>query len=130
MLMRFRCAAAVLLVVLLLGIGLRAAQATASVSGLVLDQTGAAVSAARVELAQGDRVILTVATDSSGRYRGEGLQPNEYTVRITAPGFQSAARRVNVGASGNVVADFRLDLPALQENVVVSAEQLRAEVEA
>ena len=66
-----------------------AAQQTAAISGVVSDQTGASVAGAKVELVSGLVVTRSVATDSEGRYRVEGLQPSEYTVRVTAPGFQS-----------------------------------------
>ena len=77
-----------------------AAQQTAAISGLVSDQTGASVAGAKVELVSGLVVIRSVVTDRDGRYRFDGLQPGEYTVRVTAPGFQSTERRVNVAASG------------------------------
>ncbi len=109
---------------------LSAAQQTAAISGLVSDQTGASVAGAKVELVSGLVAIRSVVTDSEGRYRVEGLQPGEYTVRVTAPGFQSMERRVNVTASGSAVADFRLAVQALEESVLVTAERLKAEVEA
>jgi iron complex outermembrane receptor protein len=109
---------------------LRAAQQTAAINGLVSDQTGASVAGAKVELVSGLVAIRSLVTDSQGRYRGEGLQPGEYTVRVTAPGFQSVEQRVNVTASGSAVADFRLAVQALEESVLVTAERLKAEVEA
>ena len=74
-------------------------------------------------------MIRSVVTDSEGRYRVEGLQPSEYTVRITAPGFQSIERRVTP-ASVSAAADFRLTVQTLEESVLVTAERLKAEVEA
>ncbi len=127
---RFHRFAAVLLFVLLVGTALRAAQPAASISGLVLDPTGASVSAAKVELASGGIVTHSVAANSSGRYRFEGLQPNEYTVRVTASGFRPVERRVNVTAANSAVADFRLAVQTLEENVVVTGERLKAEVDA
>jgi iron complex outermembrane receptor protein len=109
---------------------LSAAQQTAAINGLVSDQTGASVAGAKVELVSGLVAIRSLVTDSQGRYRVEGLQPGEYTVRVTAPGFQSLERRVNVTASGSTVADFRLAVQALEESVLVTAERLKAEVEA
>jgi iron complex outermembrane receptor protein len=109
---------------------LRAAQQTAAIDGLVSDQTGASVAGARVELVSGLVAIRSLVTDSQGRYRVDGLQPGEYTVRVTAPGFQSLERRVNVTGSGSAVADFRLAVQALEESVLVTAERLKAEVEA
>ena len=65
----------------------------------------ASVAGAKVELVSGLVVIRSVVTDRDGRYRVEGLQPGEYTVRVTAPGFQTAGttsecRRLGTGGSG------------------------------
>ena len=79
---------------------LSAAQQPSTISGVVSDQTGASVAGAKVELVSGLVVTRSVVTDSEGRYRVEGLQPGEYTVRVTAPGFQPVERRVNVAAAG------------------------------
>jgi iron complex outermembrane receptor protein len=109
---------------------LRAAQQTAAISGHVSDQTGASVAGAKVELVSGVVGIRSIVTDSNGRYRVEGLQPGDYTVRVTAPGFQSSERRVNAPASGPAVADFRLTVQRLAESVLVTGEQVQAEIEA
>ena len=110
---------------------LRAAQQPTAISGVVSDQTGASVAGANVELVSGLVVIRSVVTDSEGRYGVEGLQPGEYTVRVRAPGFQSVERPVNVAASGLAAkADFRLAVQTLEENVVVTGELVKAEIEA
>ena len=76
-------------------------------------------------------MIRSAVTDSEGRYRLEGLQPGQYTVRVTAPGFQPMERRLTVAASGPAaVADFRLAVQTLQESVLVTGERVKAEVEA
>jgi iron complex outermembrane receptor protein len=109
--------------------GLTIAQQPAVISGVVSDQTGATVPGARVELVNGLTVIRAVATDSEGRYRLEGLAPADYTVRVTAPGFQSMERRVTVPASGSTVADFRIAMQTLEESLTVTAELLKAEID-
>jgi iron complex outermembrane receptor protein len=101
-----------------------AAQTSGSISGTavegtVTDPTGAVVAGAKVELVSGLVVTRSVTTDSEGRYRVDSLQPGDYTVRVTARGFQSTERRVNVAASGSVVADVRLDIQTLKEDVLV-----------
>jgi iron complex outermembrane receptor protein len=115
-------------IVVLVCPALGVAQQSAALSGVVSDQTGASVAGAKVELlrAGGPR---STASDSSGRYRFEALEPGDYTVRVAAPGFQAAERQVSVAASGSAVADFRLNVQALRESVSVTAEQLKAEVE-
>jgi Carboxypeptidase regulatory-like domain len=109
---------------------LSAAQQPTTIIGIVSDQTGASVAGAKVELVNGLVVTRSAATDGGGRYQFEGLQSGDYTVRVTASGFQPVERRVNVTASGSAVADLRLAVQTLEENVVVTAERLKAEVEA
>jgi iron complex outermembrane receptor protein len=120
----------VLIVALLVGVStLSAAQQTAGITGLVSDQTGASVVGAKVELMSGFGVTRSTATDGEGRYRFENLQPGEYTVQVTAPGFQSMEHEVTVVTSGSVVTDFRLGLQTLEQRVLVTAEAIREEVE-
>ena len=116
--------------VLLLGAALRAEQTTASLAGVVTDQTGAAVAGAAVEVRLGGTLAGSATSDREGRYRVDGLAAGSYVVRVTANGFQMTDRPVAVTAAGAAVADIRLEVRTLEENVVVTAEQVRAEVEA
>ena len=109
---------------------LAAAQQPSVISGAVSDQTGASVAGAKVELLGGTAATRATATDSQGRYRFEAVQPGEYTVRVTASGFLQIERRLNVTTAGSGVADFRLAVQTLEENVLVTGERVKAEVEA
>ena len=119
--------ATALFVVALSALG--AAQQTVAITGLVSDQTGASVAGAKVELTRGLVVIRSVVTDREGRYRLDDPQPGAYTVRVTAPNFQAAERQVSLASGPAVVADFRLNVQALEESVLVTAERAKAEVE-
>jgi len=107
-----------------------AAEQAAVISGVVADQTGASVAAAQVELVSGAAVVRSAVTAADGRSRLDGLQAGDYTLRVTVPGLQATERRVAVTASGTAVADIRLAVQTVEERVVVSGEQVRAEVEA
>jgi iron complex outermembrane receptor protein len=121
----------VVLAMLLVGPPLvSSAQQTAIISGLVSDPTGAALAGATVELVSGLVATRSASTDREGRYRFEGLPPGEYTVRVAAPGFQSMERQVRAAASESAAADFQLELQTVAESVLVTAEQLKTEVEA
>ena len=104
----------------LFGVGtpmLSQAQQTAAIGGLVSDQTGASVVGARVELVSGLVVARATTTDSEGRYRFDGLEAGDRTIRVIAQGFQPVERRVNVAASASAVADFQLALgPSLKRS--------------
>ncbi len=104
-------------------------RATAAVTGQVSDPTGASVPGATVELVSGVAATRSAATDGRGRYRFEGLEPGEYTLRVTAPGFQAMERRVSVASTGSAVADFRLVVEPLRESITVTEDLARAEVE-
>ncbi len=124
-----------LIVAFLVGTTLRAAQQAAAIGGLVSDPTGAPVAGAKIELASdivGTRATTTgtTTTDNGGRYRFDGLQSGDYTVRVIASGFQTVERRVNATASPSAVADFRLSVQTLEESVVVTGERVLADVEA
>ena len=106
-----------------------AAQPSAVITGAVSDQTGASVAGAKVELASALGVVRSVSADSAGRFRLEDLPPGEYTVRVGARGFLPSERRVRVEPSQPAVADFSLEVQSLRESVVVTAEQVAAEVE-
>jgi iron complex outermembrane receptor protein len=105
------------------------AQQTATISGLVSDETGVPVVNAKVELVGSGGAIRTASSDGQGRYRIEEVQAGEYKVRVTAIGFQSTERQVNVTTTGSAVADFQLDVQTVQESVLVTVERLKAEVE-
>ena len=80
-----------------------------SILGTVTDASGSVVPRARVALTDDRTGVSTVLmTDNDGLFRAENLTPSEYTVEVTAPGFQTHKRgnvilrasqqvRVNVG---------------------------------
>jgi hypothetical protein len=65
------------------------AQFNASLSGTVLDPTQAAIPGATVTLTnQGTQAVSTVQSGGEGSYRFSELAPGNYTLSVTAPGFQ------------------------------------------
>src|ERR1051325_7426666 len=61
---------------------------TVTISGRVMDQNGAVVPGAEVQLTliNTDRK-RTINTDGNGRYRFIQLEPGTYTIRVSFPGF-------------------------------------------
>ncbi len=116
--------------VVLTGASVASAQPPATITGVVSDPTGAPVAAARVELAGGASPARSAMSDAAGRYRFDSVAPGEYRLRVTAPGFQASERPITATAAGPAVADVRLAVAGLQEQVNVTGEQVRAQVEA
>lgn len=88
------------------------AQVSASLSGLITDPSGAAVSAASVTAKNLDTGISrTVPTDQSGRYRFFALPVGPYEVRVTKEGFAEGIRsgiRLVVGQDATVNLGLRV----------------------
>lgn len=69
-----------------------------SISGLVQDQAGAAISAATVEIVAGSVPQQSTTTDQSGNFRFNRLPPGKYQVRVKSEGFEVATVEVTVGS--------------------------------
>ena len=115
-----------LFVTLLLTVGgLRAnAQlAGATLSGQVLDQSGAVVADANLSIrnnATGD--VRTATTNSKGLYSAQSLQPGFYSITVSAPGFATHIEQdveLTVGSTREV--DLSLTPGQVTERVEVSA---------
>ena len=118
------------LVRLLAQVGLALAVATplwaqgATVSGTAVDESGAVVSGAAVQLVAPNRTTSTTTTGSDGDYRFGNVAVGTYDVTITLAGFSTAAARgLIVGETDLLVPPVRLTLAQLAETVVVSASR-------
>ena len=83
--------------------------------GQVVDNAGAAVAGANVELWVGSRVERTTTTDSGGRFRFERVVAGSYEVRVSMTGFRP------VSASVVVVKDR--PIPALRLVLLVPSRK-------
>jgi len=94
-----------------------------SITGAVLDPSGAAVPKATVAVTNpATGVRLTAMTNESGYYRLSNLIAGTYEVEVNAKGFRSV-RQTNVEVSiGTVVRlDIQVELGSVQEAVTVDA---------
>ena len=101
-----------------------AAQVSASLSGLITDPSGAAVSAASVTAKNLDTGLSrTVPTDHGGRYRFFALPVGPYEVRVTKDGFAGGGRsgiRLMVGQDATV--DLGLHVGQVSEQIKVTED--------
>jgi predicted porin len=90
------------------------AQTGASLSGIVTDQTGAALPGVAVTIRNVDTgATRTSATDGGGRYQETGLPVGRYDVRAAKQGFGTETRAgVSVSAGQEAPVDIRMQRSA------------------
>jgi hypothetical protein len=104
--------------------GLVWAQVYASISGNVVDASGAAVRGAAVtvkSLEMGATRVIT--TGDTGAFRAMDLAVGSYEVRATKSGFKTEVRsRVSVVVGQEAVVNLRLEVGELTQEVTVVEE--------
>ncbi|MDE1163259.1 MAG: carboxypeptidase regulatory-like domain-containing protein [Acidobacteriaceae bacterium] len=93
---------------------------SSTVSGFVVDPSGARVAGATVQLASSTNVAVSAATNDSGEFV-LSVRPGSYDLVILAKGFSSFVRHVHVTSSGKLVVNAKLEIAAASENVEVDA---------
>jgi hypothetical protein len=100
------------------------AQTTASLTGTVVDNTGAVIPNAAVILTdQNSRDRRELNTNGSGFFNFAGIKPGKYTLDVTAPGFQKLEQTgisVNPGDTRDL-SSLKLDVGASTEQVTVQS---------
>src|SRR6059036_1246486 len=113
-----------LLLLLCLIAGMSYGQGGASVQGTISDATGAVLPGASVNVkhsATGSSVELV--TDERGRYLIPVLQPGEYEIQASLPGFQTVSRRgIRLAVGQNAVVDIKLEVGQVTNQIEVVAD--------
>ena len=94
-----------------------------TITGTVLDQTGAVIAAARVALTGVDTgVRLSTVSNDTGVYRFDAVDPGAYELKVAHPGFQAyLATGIGVEANRVTTVDPRLSVGATESRIEVSA---------
>jgi hypothetical protein len=100
------------------------AQATGTISGTVVDTTGAVIAGAKVSITETNTdTTRALTTDSAGRYVGNLLQLGTYEVQVSASGFRPAEKvGLVLEAQGSPVIDFTLEPASTSSTVTVPVE--------
>ena len=110
------------LAILMGGLGVSAQEVRASITGIVQDASGAAVPGARVAVTnlQQNTTVETV-TNASGNYVTPLLQPGEYKMTVTFPGFSQYVRpSIVLQMQDRARVDVQLKLGEVTESVTVT----------
>ena len=112
------------------------AEATSSVSGVVLDASGAAITGARISLAHADGTpAQTITSESDGRFTFTAVPAGSYLITVTINGFESfTSSKIWVTLQQPyVVPTISLSVASTNTEItvrptdVVAAEQLKAQ---
>jgi hypothetical protein len=120
---RLECSAVLLLCLLSVTTLSFSQMETATLSGTVMDQSGAVVADAEVQVTNSDTNIATAtATNRAGVYVVSALKPGRYRVLVSKQGFkQISVTDVILNVQDVVSRNFNLQLGAASETVSVSA---------
>ncbi len=100
---------------------LRAQVAGATLSGVITDAQGGAVAGAKVSARNGATGISTdTTTNSSGIYSIVNLNPANYDVSVTAPGFRTATSKVTLGVGAKQEMNVALTVGEVSQTVEVT----------
>jgi hypothetical protein len=101
-----------------------------SISGSVVDASGASVPAAQVTITGTDTgSVKVVTTDSAGLYSVGPLNPGNYELGIVAPGFQRTSVKTVVRTGTATNADVKLQVGSSAETIEVTANGLQVNTE-
>src|SRR6267378_8528381 len=123
----FRFASALLFAFLWFACVAIAQTETATVSGLITDETGALVPGAEVKLQSLDRgTVATATTNDAGIYVFASVHPGQYQVTVHKPGFKQVdLLGMIANVQDHIEQNFRLQIGSVAESVTVKANDLK-----
>jgi hypothetical protein len=114
--------AALLVALAVAAFPVRGQLAGANLSGVVTDESGAAVASAKVSiknLSTGD--VRDVTTNTDGLYSAPNLLPGSYEVTVTAKGFSTTVQKgITLTVGAEQALNFGLKIGQLSQTVTVS----------
>ena len=113
-----------LAVPVVLALAAHAQTSRSTVTGTVLDQSGAVIGSARVTLTGIETGIkLSTKSNDPGIYRFDAVDLGVYELQVARPGFRTyRGTGINVEANRATTFDPRLEVGAAETSIEVSAE--------
>src|SRR5262249_903032 len=98
---------------------------TATLSGTVMDLSGAVVADGQVQVTNSDtNLTVSTSTSKSGIYVIPSLKPGRYRIAVTKMGFkQVVVTDVILNVQDVVSRNFNLQVGAASESITVTADQ-------
>ena len=96
-----------------------------TIAGTVKDSSGALIPHARVEIrGAGIEQPVVTASDGLGHFVSPDLKPGTYSIRVSAEGFETLERNVEL-ANTPLAIDFELSIAVAREEVTVTGKSAR-----
>jgi len=115
--------------ILMLGFAsVASAQGNGSVSGQVMDTTGAVIPNANVVLSSSSGAPAKTTSDGIGRFRFDSVTPGTYSLAVSAKNFSHFSGRVTVAAGKTVTINPALKVQIEEEKVQVNANERSLDV--
>src|ERR1051326_3863095 len=112
--------AVLLLLVALVAVGaLAQTPTTGSIRGVMTDDSGAVIPAAKVTLS-GNGISRTAQTQADGSYTFAGLPPGQYRVRVSFPGFANFDKQVAVTGGSAATLPIQMNVKAEKQEITVA----------
>lgn len=111
---------------------LPAQETSGTISGTVLDASGAPVPGATVSITALDRKIeaRTTKTDSVGNYSAPLLPVGKYSVTIEAKGFKTSVKNdITLNASDSLTISVKLEVGDVKDTVTVEAAPFQVQLQ-
>jgi predicted porin len=87
------------------------AQTGASLSGVVTDQTGAALADVAVTIKSFDTAeTRTIATDGGGHYQASGLPAGRFEIRVAKHGFDETRKGISLVVGQDATVDIKMQV--------------------
>lgn len=103
---------------------------TGAVTGTITDPSGAVVANANVTLKnRSTGAVQSSHTNSTGLYTFPFVQPGEYSVAVSASGFQPVSRAVTVALNSSATANVQVALSSQQQTIEVTGTTAAIETE-
>jgi len=109
----------------------QASAGTGSILGVVVDPSGSVVPLAEIIVRNvATNLSRSVTSNEAGRYEVVALQPGEYEIRVTKPGFATLVRSgVTVAVGSRTTVDLELTVSSTSETVTVLANAAAVQVD-
>ncbi|MGH9839357.1 MAG: carboxypeptidase regulatory-like domain-containing protein [Blastocatellia bacterium] len=96
---------------------------TGGVRGTVTDPSNAVVTNAMLTVTnRATGAARQITTGATGQYQIENLQPGEYEVKASVPGFKTALTAVTIQVGDNATVDFALEVGGANEMVSITSD--------